>query len=103
MDSEGRFKTPPDITTRMLLEKKKIGGKGATAEQLCGIEGIHRLLLQDEAARAVALLRPAGTPTTATGAAQGMIISALTTILPVLKLRSRGPGVLLAALFRWVV
>lgn len=110
---EGRFRdevvTPLDITSCVLLEKKATDGKDATEEQLLGMDGIRRVLLRVEAARAVSLLWPDTPTTTADGAAQGTsrtettTSAQLTRMLPILRRRARRPRVLLAALLRWAV
>ena len=104
--SFGDNETPLDITTRT-LRGMEVDGKDAKEEQLNGLEGIRRVLLRVEAARAVSLLWPVGTHTTARAAEgtrrTGTTSAPLRMMLPILRRRARTPRVLLAALFRWVV
>ena len=100
--------TPLELTTRMLREKK-IATEDATEEQLHRVEGVRRLLLQEEAVHAVSFLWPVGMPfTTAVRTTEAVsrtekLSTPLARMLPLLRQRARRPRVLSAALCRWVV
>ena len=106
----------------LCLRRKDVGGREATEEQLIKLEAIRRLLTRaaavhavswlwfKDAAAAAAAAAPAlqvakgkaKTATTTAAASASTTGSPLTTMLPLLRRRSRR-GVLLAPLFRYVV
>lgn len=89
------------------LREKKVGGKGATEEQLNRLEGVRRLLLRVDAVHALSWLWPSGSRAPMMvhgGEGKGRATAAPTAItgmLPTLRRTARRPGVLVAALFRW--
>ena len=109
-ESAGHKGTPLALVNRCLREKKE-GGKAATKEQLGGLEGVRRLLLQVNAVHATSWLWGKGAPyigrpvqqagrTATTAAVTGTSLAAM---LPVLRLRARRHGVLVAPLLRLVL
>ena len=95
--------TPLAATTR-ILNLKRVGGTGATQEQLHKLEGIRRLLLRVEAVHAVSWLWPDSTAFV-DRAVEGKyktkkVSIPVTLTLPILRRRAARPRVLLAALFR---
>lgn len=99
--------TPLALTTRVLREKKFIGGKDATEKKLHGLEAIRRLLLCVEAVHAVSWLWPTDVPCIVPAAAEDSrktkaTSTTLRAMLPILRRRTRRrSGVLLAsAMFR---
>lgn len=96
--------TALDYTIRC-LRNKKIGGKQATEEQLNGMEGTRRLLLQVEAVYAASWLWYSDIPFVGQAAEvfipeTGVVSTPLRTMLPLLRRRARRRAVLLGALFR---
>lgn len=97
----------PRAVTDFFLREKVILGQPATDEQLHRLEAIRRLLLQVAAIHAVSWLWSIGIPFIAHAAERsGMARVAsppLTGMLPILRRRIGRRGVLMSALFRWVV
>ena len=105
---EEELRVTPLAVTAYLLREKIFAGKSATEEQLHKLQRIRRLLLRVAAVRAASFLWPAGVPSTV-AAAEGTTNRTTTatptplrTLLSLLRRRARRPGVLLAALWRWV-
>lgn len=98
--------TPLFLTTQC-LRTKMIGGREASEEQLCGLGGIRRLLLQTEAVHALSWLWPGDAPLIvrpAEGANQATAVSAtqipLKLVPPMMRRRVRRRGAVLAPLLR---
>lgn len=106
--------TPLTLTAQCLYVKKRVDGKTATEKQLHTLEAIRRLLLRVEAARATSWLWPRHVRSIARAAAKGATTAAKTTpttgeacgkalrvVSPkIVRRRTLGPHVLMAALFR---
>lgn len=97
---------PLDLAERSIREKK-IGEKDATEEQLHKLEAIRRLLLQEEAVHALSWLWPHDTQPLFGRSTEGAGTqnkptrgSPLTTMLSMLRRRSRRHGMPLPATFR---
>lgn len=89
------------------LREKKTGGKDATQEQLNGLEGVRRLLMQVEAVHAVSRLWSAEIPFSGRGAAahvarksKPLLSPSVINTLPTLRRRTARHGVLLGPVFR---
>lgn len=96
--------TPLDLTTRKLREKK-VGGQAATADQLRRLEGIRRLLLQEEAIHATSWVWPKGRfpisrESQSTGSRSRRSGAQLRIFLPIMRRRTRGRRVFLEPLLR---
>lgn len=107
-DTAGRvlFQDGPLGLTTLTIRDRNIGQGTATEDQLHGLEGVRRVLLNDEAAHAVSWLWRSDAPSVISAAEGGttkMISAPLAAALPLLRRRGRRRGVLLAALFRSVV
>lgn len=91
------------------LRVKMLGGQGATEKQLQRLEGARRLLMRVDAVYATSWLWISDAPrpqvaAAAEGAKKPTTKStSLTVVLPMLRRRAAKRGMLLAALFRWVV
>lgn len=96
--------------TNRRIRYKEFQGKYATEEQLQGLEGIRRLILQAEAIHAVSWQWCAGTVSSFGGHAADVtrkrkqsVSTPLGTILPILRLRVAARGTLLGPVFRLVM
>lgn len=107
-DGSGRvvFHGTPLAFTCSLLAGKVLKQKDATESQLHSLEATRRLLVRVEAAHAVSSLWASDPPSTTHSATEGSDGATrptpLISMLPILRRRARSPGVLVAALLRWV-
>lgn len=97
----------PQTVTEFLILAKKINGEHATEEQLRTLKAIRRMLMRVAAIHAVSWLWSSDAPfiaraTKGSGRAKSASLP-LTGMLPILRRRAKRRGVLLSALFRWVV